>query len=225
MTLGLICVGKAYFMVKDVVEHLTVTTPSGKFPVVEMSDPELNIVKDRVSLFVDTLTAGKIPKEDLVVSQDEINGFIGHSDYLRGNMMVTLSRGKISEQYSLPVDMLPGGVGRYFVGSDYFQVKGDQIEVEMETAAKHEDWFDGPLLFAQLQYLVTKHDDGISMLEMYLENGQIFGRAATQEFIDKHENLLADLYDDPDSEDARAVINGIERVVIEDGKITVQPRR
>ena len=226
--LGFIAAGCSYYWMKDVVEHLTVETPLEPLPVVDMTDAELEIVKDRVKLFVDELRApGHAPPDhNLVITQDEINGFIGHSDYLRGNMFVTVQPNVIKEKYSLPVEMLPGGKGRYFVGSDYLKLQDDgQIEVEMETAATHQDWFDGPLLFAKLQYLIEKHDDGKSMMELFLEEGQFFGQEASQEFIDRKENLLEDLYDDPDNGDARAVLEGIERVIVDAGKIVIVPRK
>jgi hypothetical protein len=219
----------AYMMTKDFVEHLTVTNPLPKFPVVDMTEAERAVVQDRVSLFVDSLIAGGHPLDDLTLTQDEINGFICHSDYLRGNMMVTLHKNTIKEQYSLPMAMLPGGTGRFFVGEDHVTIDEGKkmIEMEMETAATHEDWFDGPLFFTQLEYLVTKNkrDEGKTMLELFLTKGSFFGQAVPQDFIDKREDLLADLYEDDGDKAARAVIEGIERVVIEDGKIVVKPRK
>lgn len=223
---GLAMTGFMYMAMKDTVEHLTVTTPHAKFPVVTMTDAELSVVQDRVSLFVDQLRAKEYDGiKDLVLTEDEINGFIGHSDYLRGNMHVTVKEGTIEEEYSLDMDMLPGGHGRYFVGSDYVSVNKDdgKIEMKMETEAKHSDWFDGPLLFAQLQYLVEQQDHA-NILELYLEKGSFFGQDAPQDFIDKRENLLKGLYNDQDCEDAKNVLEGIENVSIEAGKIVIQPR-
>jgi hypothetical protein len=219
---------------KDVVEHLTVVEPHDPFPIVDMSDAELDVVKDRVKLFVDQLrVAAEAPSEDLVVTQDEINGFIGHSDYLRGNMHVVLEEGKITEQYSLPVDMLPGGKGRYYVGEDYMkflEVDGEpRVEFEMETAAKHLDWFKGPLIFAQLQYLVNTNGDhhhhhGLHLLELYIKKGSWFGKDVPQDFIDEHVNLLEDFDEDPNNFDALQIMDGIESVSIEKGKIIIHPR-
>ncbi|CAB9517292.1 expressed unknown protein [Seminavis robusta] len=221
-----------YFWMKDFVDHFTVTTPSPDFPVVDMTGEELQVVEDRVKLFVDQLVAGEHPAEDLTVTQDEINGFIGHSDYLRGNAMVTLHKDIIKEEYSFPTWMLPGGKDRYFVGHDYMKLNEEtnSIEMEMETAAKHSDWFDGPLYFAQLQWLVTKNkqDEGKTMLQLFLTKGSFFGQEAPQDYIEKRENLLKSLYEEADCEDAkaaRAVIAGIEHVVIEEGKIIVKPRK
>jgi len=222
--LGAIATAAVYSFLADAVKHLTVTTPHAAYPIVEMTDAELKVVKDRVELFVDQLLAGNTnPTEPLVITQDEINGFIGHSDYLKGNMFVTLKEGSITEEYSLPTSMLPGGKGRYFVGNDYMKVDkdGDIIEAQMETAATHHDWFDGPLFFVQLQYLVNAKTD---LLELYLQKGSIFGQVAPQDYIDQHENLLKDLYRNPDSKDVMAVLEGIEHVRFHPGKIVVQPK-
>merc|ERR1712176_1296056 len=108
---------------------------------------------------------------------------------------------------------LPGGSGRYFVGHDYTKLLGeDRIELKMETAAAHHDWFDGPLLFAQLKYMVNEKD----MLELFLEKGSFFGHEETQEFIDLN-NLLED------NEDALAVLDGIEYVGVHHGMIVFRP--
>lgn len=239
--IGMFALGCVYFWLKNALNQLTVETGSPqKFPIVEMSEQELYIVKERVMLFVDELADGRTGDlDDLVLTQDEINGFIDHSDYLRGNMMVTLHENRIEEEYSLPMDVL-GLDGRYFVANDYIALVGegegekkDLIEMKMETAATHEDWFDGPLFFAQLQYLITKNkdDEGQTVLELFLENGSFFGQVIPEEVIDERENLLESLYDDHDDDDEvdveyiRDVINGIERVSIEEGKIVVKPRR
>lgn len=237
LVVSLLSVG--YIWTKDVVEHLTVSTSSPAFPVIEMTDGELMVVRDRVSLFVDELLASNPPSEDLIVTQDEINGFIGHSDYLRGNMMVKLSPNTIREEFSLPVDMLPGGKNRYFVGSEYLKINknnnddedviiNNTVEMEMETAAKHQDWFDGPLFFAQLQYLVKKknHDDeGKTISELFLKNGYFFGHQAPEEQNNKDlfQFVCQDYHYSEDCEQMEALFEGIEEIVIEEGKIIVKP--
>jgi len=236
-------------MLKEAVEQFTIESPLPKFEIIDMSDLEQNIVKDRVMLFVEQLSAPKTttttngePRaliNDLVLTQDEINGFIGHSDYLRGNMMVSFHNNLIEEEYSLPMDVL-GYDGRYLVGNDYVKLGTEElhnkntIEMKLTTAATHEDWFDGPLFFAKIQYLITNsmtdEFEGI-MLKLFLEKGSIFGQDAPQDFIDEHQNLLDTLYhptdhyhDDHDDEAIRNVIANIKSVSIEEGKIVVQAR-
>lgn len=232
--LSLIC---AYFYLADVVEHLTIETDSPqKFPVVKMSDLQLRSVQYRVHSFIVDIADEENDIEDLVLTQEEINAFIGHSDYLRGNLMIALHEDRIVEQFSLPMDVL-GFNGRYFVGSEYLALKSDGeqgdgekkiLEAKMETEG-HEDWFDGPLFFMQLQYLITKNkeDEGQTMLELYLEKGTFFGQVVSEEDINHDVNLMDGFYDadDDDVESIQDVISGIESVSIGEGKVVVKARR
>jgi len=216
---GMIFMVVAYSVLNGTVKQLTVTTPHEKFPIVQMTDRELEDVKDRIELFVDELMSKNPMIDPLVVTQDEMNGFIGHSDFLRGNMFVTLKDRGMEEEYSLPTEWLPGGKGRFFVGNDHLKIDGDQVEIEMETVATHDDWFDGPLLFAQLQYLVRDNTD---MLELYLTKGSFFGKKAPEDFVEERQNLLE--YLNPGM-DVHTILEGIEYVIIEDGKITIYPKK
>jgi hypothetical protein len=217
----------AYGFTKDVVEDFTVTTPHAKYPTVDMTEHELDLVKFRVKHFVDGILAEQPSKEPLVITQDEINGFISHSDFLRGNAMVSLHHGMIKEEYSLPMEMFPGGHGRYFVGSDYMTIDEatETVEMKMETAATHEDWFDGPIFFAQLEYWVSMNKENEeAMLKLFLEKGSLFGQDAPESFLEMHQDLMEVFFDDKDNKDANTVLDGIERVSIQEGKIVVEPR-
>ncbi len=231
--LGVLALGCAYSFLDDVVQHLTVQTDSPKkFPIVKMSDAELQEIIDRVQDFVIDVEDEQKDIQDLVLTQDEINAFIGHSDYLRGNLMLTLHKNRIVEEYSFPMDIL-GYNDRYFVGNEYLALRSDGqkdlLEMKMETEATHEDWFDGPLYFMQFQYLITKskEDEGESLLKLYLEQGKFFGQDVPEDVIDQHQNLLEDLYDadDDDVETIREIISGIESVSIEEGKVVVKARQ
>lgn len=232
---ALVVLGFAYAGLRDVVQHLTIETDSPKkFPIVDMSPLELRIVKDRITLFADQVAEGATSNlDDLVVTQDEINGFISNSEYLQGHMMITLEKNLYYEEYSLPMDVFGFG-GRYFEGNEYLALDGvttdkkeNTIEMKTEIAANPSDWFDGPLFFAQLQYLVTKNEDGgQGVLELFLDKGTFFGQELT---VDDHENLLEGLYnthfDDDGVEYIAEVIKGIGSVSIEEGQIIVKPRR
>ena len=148
--------------------------------------------------------------------------------------MVTLHEDRIVESFSLPMDKL--GLGkRYFVGSDYLELKdkrkygrdgGSLLEIKVETEAKHEDWFDGPLMFLQLQYLIkNKEDVGQTIIELFLKKGSFFGQAASDEFINERVNLLESMYEPENAEDLEEIleaINGIESISIEEGKLVVK---
>jgi hypothetical protein len=221
----------AFLWIKNVVEHLTIEGNHRSFPVVDMTDVDRELLKDRVKLFVDELRRGDSSKtlEDLVITQDEINGFLCHSDYLRGNFQVTLEDNSITEEYSLPMGMFPGGKGRYFDGHDYTKIDPthNRMELKMETKALHKDWFVGPLYFLQLSYDMNEDNQyHQQLLEIFLENGSIFGNAIPEDTIRQHQNLMEDAYADPDSGmDVRTVVSGIEGVKIQKGKIVIMPRR
>lgn len=225
------------FWMRKVLDDLTVETPQ-KFPIVYKSDDELYDVIMRMEHFYDAVVEGESNVEDLVVEQDEMNGFIAHSDYLRGNAMVTFEEERIVEQFSLPMKELGFG-DRYLVGNDYFALKKDKsgdgegglVEMKVETEAKHEGWFDGPLIFLQMQYFINKSkmDEGRTMLEIFLEKGSFFGNLIPQEVIDEREDLMEPFLDgldldDSDLEDAIHFINGIESYSIESGKIVFKAR-
>jgi hypothetical protein len=225
-----------YKVLTEVVEELTIETDTPrKFPVVTMSEPELDAVANRVEDFFENIIDGKADTPYLELSQDEINGFIGHSDYLRGNLMYTLHQDQIVEEFSLPMDVL-GFDGRYFAGYESFALgtlnsegedgydKKNIVEMKMTTEAKHEDWFDGPLMFMQLQYLITKNkeDEGQKVFELFLEKGCFFG--SWIEPIEERHNIMEDIYDGADSEDFRKVVNGIERVSIQEGRVIIKAR-
>jgi len=229
-----------YKMLTEVVEEFTIETDTPrKFPVVKMSEEALEEVAIRVEDFFENIVDGKAGIDNLVLRQDEINGFIGHSDYLRGNVMYTIHKDQIVEEFSLPMDVL-GFNGRYFAGSEYVALgttesdgqdgydKKNIVEMKVTTEAKHEDWFKGPLMFMQLQYLITKNkeDEGQKVFELFLEKGYFFG-SWVQPMEERH-NIMEDIYDSLDDEDMREVVkkvaNGIKRVSIEEGKIVIEAR-
>merc|ERR1711982_248699 len=145
-----------------------------------------------------------------------------------------MGKDRIVEDFSLPMDIL-GFNGRYFAGNEYLSLKSDDngdfnkkniIEINTETEALHKDWFDGPLVFMQLQYLITNNqeDQGQKMIELFLEKGSFFGVVAPQEFIDERQNIM-DFFDDADAKEVfEKLINGIDRVSIEEGRITFKGR-
>jgi len=229
--LGLGVMAYAYSFLDELVEQFTIETDSPKkFPIVHMSDAGLERIVDRVDSFVDDILDNVDNIEDLVLTQDEINAFVGHSDFLRGNLMVTLHEDRVVEEFSIPMGIL-GYSHRYFVGNDSIALKTygdkDMVEMKMETEATHEDWFDGPLYFLQLQYLVTKskEDEGRNFLELYLQNGSVFGEKLLN--FDQRKNLLSELYDSDDDEvnTMLDIISGIESVSIEEGRVVVKARQ
>lgn len=216
----------AHRRISTIVRDCTVPAPLSPcaFPVVDMNKDKMTVVMDRAMMFVERLytrtTTNNRDLDDLIITQDEINGLISHSDFLRGRAYVRLGKGSLYEEHCLPADKLPGGSGRYFVGDGYIKMQGnDRMEVMMETATStHHKWFDGPVLFAQLQYLLKENGS----TEMNLTRGSIFGYKAPQGFINRFINQRMN---SEGNQDIRVVLDGIEYVRIQPGKIVIHPRK
>jgi hypothetical protein len=210
-----------YFHGRQLVRKVTVTTPKD-LPVVDISQAKLDQVKDRAMLFVDTIRAGDVPEEDLVVTAEEINGFFGHSDFLRGNMYSSLDGGEIQTQFSLPTDFLPGGTGRYFVGKEVIDIdrQAHKVTYDLDVAASPES----PLVLAVFKYAMDNNFDS-GHLDVYLQSLKFSGEDKAERFIAKHYNLLEDFYNDPDNADVAQVAVQIESITIENNSIVVKPRR
>lgn len=217
--MGLTCM---YFHGRELVRKMTVTTPKS-FPVVDIPQAKLDEVKDRAMLFVDTLRAGDVPKEDLVVTAEEINGFFGHSDFLRGNMYSTLTENEIQTQFSLPTDILPGGTDRYFVGTEVIDIDrhDHKVTYDLDVAAFPES----PLMLAVLKYAVDDNIEDSTHLDLYLQSLKFLGEDKAEEFIAKQYNLLEDIYNDPSNQELSQVLEKIESITIENNSIVVKPRR
>lgn len=218
-----------YFWMKHQVKRFTTTEPT-TFPIHELPDAELEIIKDRAKLFYDTVRAGHTPAQDFVITQDEINGLVASSDYLRGNAVVHLTENKFSADMSLPAKCLPGGKKRYFVGSGSFTMDTTEpeqttITTEFETPYKIEGLEHPKLLLGEfLAYVAT---DGTKTLNLL--SGQFYNWVAPPDYIAKHENLLDhvcddDDMDDEDCKDVMTFLDGLERVSIGDQTITFHAR-
>jgi hypothetical protein len=215
-----------FFWMKHEVIRFTVTERLD-LPIHTLRDAELDLVKDRTMLFIDTIKAGQVPADDLTLTVDEFNGFIAHSDFLRGNAFATISENDVSVDLSLPAKFLPGGNNRFLVANWFVSVSHLQdkalITTKFETFSPVED-LDGPLLDGQfLAYRQNKDD---SELVVNLQSGKFLKWIAPKSFIDEKQNLLEDIYDDDDCADAKRIIEGIHGVSIDsNGAIVIHAKR
>lgn len=225
-----------YFWAKHQVERFTTDAPVN-FPIHELPDAELDIVKDRAKLFYDTLKAGETPETDLVISEDEINAFIAHSEYLRGNAYVQLGENKFHADMSLPAKGLPGGKGRFFVASGDLSFAGTEnpgqtlVTTDLGTPYSIEGLEFPKLLFAEfVAYSQKEAAPDAWKNRVELRAGQFYNWEAPADYIAKNENLLDHLCDDEDMDDKdckelSAVLNAIERVSITDKNAVFYVRR
>lgn len=224
-----------YFWTQKQVKRFTTDTPV-HYEIHELPEEELDVVRDRAKLFYDSIRAGMTPAEDLVVTQDVMNAFIAHSDFLRGNAQVEFTANKMTVDMSLPVEGFPGGKGRYFVASGSLTMEantnGDEhqdgkvITTDLETPYP----VDG-MDFAKLWYtklLAYVASDGTKTLN--IQEGHFYNWVVPYDYIAKKENLLDHVCDDKDDmdeqdcQDLMTVLDGIEDISIEDQKITFHAR-
>jgi hypothetical protein len=198
------------------VERFTVTTPV-YFPIVDVPSAELDVVKDQASLFVNRLRLGEVP-EDWTLTERQMNGFIGQFEYLRGNAAVTVDQNKISFYSSLPVGLLPGGKGRYFVSSGSIDMTApNKVSVHWDTQ-ETVPGLNGPLLAAELLMHFDDMED-VKKWSVNLDSGtEAFGMVVPPEMIAQKANLLEPFYDNG------LVLNGIERIAVDHDKIVVYAR-
>ena len=99
LLLSTMAVIAGYTWTKHQVIRFTSTNPGDALPIQPLPAKELELVKDRVKLFVDTILADQIPTpQDLILTQQELNGFLAHSDYFRGNAFVRIINEQQEEQ-------------------------------------------------------------------------------------------------------------------------------
>uniref|UniRef100_A0A7S3P3G1 Uncharacterized protein n=1 Tax=Amphora coffeiformis TaxID=265554 RepID=A0A7S3P3G1_9STRA len=220
-----------YMWTKHQVQRFTTETPV-HYPIHSLPEAELDIVKDRAKLFYDTIKAGETPEMDLEISEEEINAFIAHSDFLRGNAYVQLEDNKFHADMSLPAKGLPGGKGRFFVASgalSFAEAVTDKtlVTTELETLYKIEG-LDYPKLLLG-EFLAYVSSDGKNTLN--LQSGQFYNWVAPDDYIQKKENLLDHMCDDEDYDNDKdcqelsIVLDGIEGVSITDKNIVFRARR
>ncbi|KAL7577056.1 hypothetical protein ACA910_006797 [Epithemia clementina (nom. ined.)] len=200
-----------YFWIRHQVKRFTVTTPLD-LPIHYLPQAELDVVKDRSKLFVDIIRAGGVPEKDLTVTADELNGFIAHSDFMRGNAFVTIDENDFMKaDFSIPMHGLPGGEGRYFVASgsvdvsyenddddEPYENNGVMVTTKFDTLSPIKD-LNGPLFLANLLMYwdePSTNPNYAHELVINLKGGQFMGNVAPEDFIAKKKNLVEDIYDD-----------------------------
>lgn len=95
-------------------------------PAVQMSQSEIDDLKQRVDNFQDAVRSGR-PASALTLNSDEINAFIQtnpDSARLKGKLYVTIDGNRVKGQVSFPLDDLGLRIfrGRYLNGSGVFAV-------------------------------------------------------------------------------------------------------
>lgn len=217
-----------YRVVSREVKEWTVEDPGDTLPVVKVPQSELDLFKESAQSFVEALQKGQVPDHDFQVSTRIMNGFAAHSDYLRGNVFSTMEEQpgtELSVQVRLPAKFLPGGHGRYLVGTETFTWIPDKHYLHLKMVdVKGRTVYD-------VEFNFYPHDEEGHYGQWWLEitAGQILGRVIPQECIEEHYNLLGDFYHcdhhDKDCHAARRVLDGLDSVAFQDDAIVFHPRK
>merc|ERR1712179_783860 len=216
--------------------------PNPPLPVSPIPDVELEVIKDEVKLFWDQLRAGTVPPQDLIITDEGINGLIASSDYLRGHAYVKISDDEWYADLVLPADKLPGGKGRFFIGNantmtqeDHSVESGNTHLVTTLTPKNHVKDPDFPTILKG-KFVVYRDDteEGKPVLE--LDYGQFLNWLAPDDWIERRENLLkCESYDhhhhhhhhdaDKDCLEFMDTIARLESITIQDSKFIFKPIR
>jgi len=208
------------------VEEWTVTDPGQPLPVVDVPREELDLFEDQAKLFYDTIQAGRVPPQDLVASIRVANGFAAESDFLRGHSFATMDPNEVRVAVSLPVDGLPGGKGRFLVGTE--SLNWDPATSSLH--ARFEDQDSGKLFYDLLFHLEQNKDNqNGEALRLELISGRFLHWDVPQDFIDEHNNLLEDIYHcdhhDEDCKQTRKLLDGLSEVSLEKDRVVVRAKQ
>jgi hypothetical protein len=214
-----------YRFVKHEVIRFTVPDPMELPNPVALPEAECEVIKDRSKLFFDAIVAGQEPDDDLSISEEQLNGcLVAHSDYLRGNFLLSIADNTMEVKTSLSTDFLPGGTNRYLVAHGNAQIETNEdnvsntLSINLDTY-KSIDGIDGPLSSAAFDM----YEDDFKRFVMNILRGNFLNWIVPQDYIDEKENILEEFYHDPQM---GAFLRGIKEISFsEEGFITILARR
>lgn len=138
-------------------------------------------------------------------------------------MYVTLKKDVAIADFSFPAEGVPGGKGRYFVGTKTVNVKPASLDssfsVQGTMIAKGMDVWDDDFPLGDVTFHVDLRDDN---LDVRLKSAEMLGWKATDAFAHKfleEKNLAEGM-----CPHKKAALEKIDFVAIEDGKIVIRPR-
>lgn len=214
---------RAYKWMSKEVKHWTVTEPNRSLPSIDVSKAENEIFKTRAKLFWETIQAGKIP-EDFIATATNLNGLAANSDFLKGNAFAEMKSNQVKISVSLPADGLPGGKGRFLVGTETitWDPETSILRLAMEPMdPTMETMYD-------LEFSLTKQDDG-KTINLEILSGRVLEWTVPQEFVDEHNNLLEDLYDcdchDKGCKRTRKFLEGLAEISVENDQIVFHSKQ
>jgi hypothetical protein len=234
------------------VQEWTVTEPQ-TLPVVEVPQSELTAFMNDAESFFEGIKHDRTDVKDMIISDRTLNGFVSvadehnnhyhdhhhhhhhHHHSLYGTLYTEIKKNHVSLDISLPTDGVPGGKGRFLVGTKTltWDPESSILHVKMEKGPRTVGLDDmlileeeKPLIFDFKFYLTKTSNEKMYNLEMI--HGQFLEWNVPQDFIDEHINLLEDLYyskpRDKDCKYMRKFLFGLENIAIKDNQVVLHPR-
>ena len=176
-----------YAKVSTLVKRWTTEYPyAEEIPITNIPDEQLHLLLDEGKLYVDLILANQ-ERSDFVVRESDINGFISKSDYLRGNMYVSINPNEVTALQSLPMNYLPGGRGRFLVGKTTLSFDVEESIFRIKMAPLDNSNVEQPYIDVRLR-LSFGQDHGITRIAIL--SGQFLDWNIPQDLIDRQLDII-----------------------------------
>lgn len=233
--LGFLLIFATYMYASQAVRLLTVEhNPDLELDTVTVPENELTAFKYGAEAFFDNLEErNKVGvTNELTATEKNLNGLASASDFLRGHVRARLYDDEVELDVSFPTDVFPGGKGRLFVA----QLSGlwRKEDSTLRTSARV---FSEKTVGEAFSRKPSFNAEDVATAQATIHVGRTNDRLAVtykdgySEVLgwflplpDEELEVLSFLYDsdDEDAQDAARVLNTIENISLEKGKITVQ---
>eukprot|EP00978_Attheya_sp_CCMP212_P011777 scaffold29289_cov58-Attheya_sp.AAC.1 len=200
-----------------VIPKLTVDAPLD-LPTVFLTRSERKHLEKRLDHFHDFFH-GKSSKrfKELVLTERELNGLIcGEKEEMCGHVYATISENMVSADFSFPAGDMPGGKGRFFVGTKSLIIQ-DEAYYNIQSKITTGDINSSEEFPLANMTVHMDLDDGD--LDVRITSAEVFGWMATDGFVHK-------FFDDTNwasnmKAHAKKHMKHIKGVTIGDGKIVL----
>jgi len=200
-----------------VIPKLTVDAPLD-LPTVLLTRSERKDLEKRLDHFHDFFhgrSSNKLKK--LVLTERELNGLIcSEKEEMCGHVYATISENKVSADFSFPAGDMPGGEGRFFVGTKSLMIQ-DEAYYNFQSKITTGDiasWGEFPLANMTVRMDLQDGD-----LDVRITSAEVFGWMATDRFV--HHFFDETNWASNMDAHAKKHIKHIKGITIGDGKIVV----
>lgn len=100
-----------------------------ELPKVDFTEEQIAELETRVEDFQEDIEAKTADTQSLILTEAEVNALISTQEEFKDRVYVRIEDGAVAADVSVPLDMLPGGRGRFFNGSVTLDVKIEDGEL------------------------------------------------------------------------------------------------